>query len=125
MLDLISAVPISGYEQNFSDFAPGLEFGLFIDEDHEIDGFGDQMLLRRARGLSNEAFETNQTAHRVIGMNSCSAAGVAGIPRLEKRVCFGSADFADHDSGRFQPHAGPKAIEHRHMTRRRSNRDSS
>jgi hypothetical protein len=36
MLDLIPAIPISGYEQKFPDFAPGFQVGLFVNEDHKI-----------------------------------------------------------------------------------------
>jgi hypothetical protein len=41
VLDLILAIPISGYEQEFSDFAAGLQLGLFINENHEVDSLSD------------------------------------------------------------------------------------
>jgi hypothetical protein len=46
VLNLIPAILVSGYEQNFPDLAPRFQFGLFINENDQIDCFGDQGLLR-------------------------------------------------------------------------------
>src|SRR5690242_6026390 len=60
VLNLISAVPVSCYEQKFPYFASGFQFGLFIDNDDLVDCFCDECLLRRACRLRNKAFQSNK-----------------------------------------------------------------
>src|SRR5690242_20409585 len=60
MLHLIPPIGVSGNEQNLPDLAPGIELGFFINEDHQVHGFSDQRLLRRAGCFGNQTLETYQ-----------------------------------------------------------------
>ena len=116
MLDLIIPVGVSGYEQNFPDFAPGFNAGLFVNEDHQIHGLGDQDLLRRAGCLSDEAFEPDQSTEGVVGVDCCRTAGIPCVPCFQQRVCLRTEHFTHHDARGFQPHAGTQAGQHRYVT---------
>ncbi len=115
MLDLILAIPISSYEQHFPDFAPGLQVGFFVNEDHEIHRLSDKRLLRCIRGFSHEAFEANQTANGIIGVYRGGTTGMSCVPSFEKGMRFRSTHFAYNDASGFEAHARPQAFEHGHF----------
>src|SRR5688572_14401521 len=105
-LDLVLAIAIPGNEQYFADLAPGLDAGLLVNEDHQIHRLSDQILLRSARGLGYEAFEPDQTAHGIVGVDCRRTAGMPGIPSFEQGVRLRTTNLAHDDSSRLQPHAG-------------------
>ena len=76
MLDLIAPVGVSGYEQNLLDLATSLCARLFVNEDHQIHGLGDESLLRRAGGLGDKAFEPDQTTQSIVSMDRRCASGM-------------------------------------------------
>src|SRR5215472_2938092 len=118
MLDLVSAIAISGYEQNFSDFSARLQVRLFVNEDHNIDCLSDQRLLGSTGGLRDEAFEANQSANRVVCVNRRGTAGMTCVPRFQKGVRLSAAYFADDNTRRLETHARSQACEHRHVANR-------
>jgi len=98
-LDLIIPVGISGYEQDLPDFAPGLDAGFFVNEDHQIHSLCDERLLRRARGLCDEAFEPDQSTKGIVRVDCRRASGMPRIPGFEQCVRFNAREnvkaFAD------------------------------
>src|SRR5215218_3843745 len=97
-LDLVPAFPVPMDEQYFADFTTSLYARFFIHENHEIHSFSDELLLRCIRCLGNEALESDQTFQRIVSMYSRGSTGMPCVPRLQQRVRFRTAHFADNYS---------------------------
>src|SRR5690348_15127084 len=115
MLDQVLPVGIPSDEQKFPDLAPSRKIRLFIDEDDEIHGFGDERLLWSVSRFCDEAFQSQQTTHSIVCMYRRHPTGMAGIPSFQKRVILGSAHLSDDDPGRLQAHACTQAFQHGHV----------
>src|ERR1051326_3000213 len=80
MLDQVLPVGIPNDEQKFPDFAPSRKIRLFIDEDDEIHGFSDERVLGSVSRFCDEAFQSRQTAHGIVGMDRRHPTGMTGVP---------------------------------------------
>src|SRR5215831_833365 len=115
VLDRVFPTGVPGDEQNLSDLSSGGELRLLIDEDDEVNRFRNQRLLWRAGRLGDQAFQTDQPAQRIIGVNRGKASGMTCIPCFEHRVRFRATDLSDDDTRGLQPHTCAEAVEHRHV----------
>src|ERR1035441_9600875 len=76
-LDRIFPVGIPGDKQNFTNLPPRRHGRLFINEDHQIHGFGDQALLR---ALVASATRLSRRIRPLTASLACTVAAPPGCP---------------------------------------------
>ena len=90
---------------------------------NEVDGLGDQRARHVHRYLLNELFEPRKRADGRPRMHGGDAAGMPGVPSLEKIEGFRAAHFADHDAVGTQSKRGAHQIGERDVTCARAQRN--
>src|SRR5262245_22773591 len=69
-----------------------------LDEDDEIDRFGDEPARDGCDGLLDQSLNPVERSTRRVGVYCCNPAGVAGVPGLQHIEGFGSPHLADDDA---------------------------
>src|SRR5947208_1171982 len=118
VLKLIAAVLVTEDDRHLAHLPTRGNLRFFIHKNHQVHRLGNQLLLRRARCLSDEAFKPEQATHCVVRMNRCRSPRMSCIPCFQHGEGFTATNFANHDAGRLQTHTRPQAIEHRHVSDR-------
>src|SRR5438105_8604244 len=88
VLKLIAAVLVTEDDRHLAHLPTRGNLRFFIYKDHQVHRFGNQLLLRRARRLCDQAFKPEQAAHCVVRMNRCCSPRMSRVPRLQHSEGF-------------------------------------
>src|SRR6266540_5027743 len=102
VLKLIAAVLVTEDDRHLAHLPTRGNLRFFIHKDHQVHRLGNQLLLRSARRLSDQAFKPEQPTHCVVRMNRCRSSRMSRVPRLQHGEGFTPTNFANHNAGWLQ-----------------------
>src|SRR5437667_2833817 len=101
VLKLIAAVLVTEDDRHLAHLPTSGNLRFFIHKDHQVHRLGNQLLLRSARRLSDQAFKPEQPTNCVVRMNRCRSPRMSRVPRLQHGEGFPSTDFPNYNPRRL------------------------